>query len=320
MNEELYDLIIIGAAAAGPAAAVYAARRHLKFAVVSTDIGGEVALSGEVENWLGIKHTTGFELAKQFEEHMKSYNPQIDIGYTVEAITQEGKIHVVHAKNYSGDEKKYKTKAVIIATGIHPRELGVKGETEFKHKGVTYCTVCDGPLYKGKITTTVGAGNSALESALMLGDIAAKAYLVTKYPDSPEQNGGFPKGENILIEKAKKHPNIEIIYSAMTKEIKGEQAVTTLVYTDQLTEQDKEIQTNGVMVHIGNIPNSGFIDFLDKDAAGQIITDKLGRTSCPGIFAAGDVTDIDFKQILISAGQGVTAALTAIDYINRLDI
>lgn len=317
MNDELYDLIIIGAAAAGPAAAIYAARRHLKFAIVTTNIGGEVALAGEVENWPGIKHTTGIELAKQFEEHMKEYNPEIHEGFIVDNITQEGNTHVVHAKNYGGEEKKFKTKAVIIATGIHPRMLGIPGEEKLKGRGVTYCTVCDGPLYKEKITVTVGAGNSALESALMLGEIASKAYLITKYPDTPETNGGFPRGENIIIEKVKKHPKIEVIYSGITKEIKGENSVSSVVYTDQESGQDKEIKTNGVMVHIGNIPNSGFVDCVNKDTSGQIIIDTKGRTNIDGIFAAGDVTDNYFNQIIIAAGQGVTAALASIEYINK---
>ena len=316
-NEELLDLVIIGAAAAGPAAAVYASRRHLNFVVVSTDFGGEVALSGEVENWLGVEHTTGIELAKTFENHMKSYDPQIDMGYEVTSLEQDGNVHIVHAKNFAGEEKTYRTKAVIVATGIHPRELGVPGEKELKGRGVTYCTVCDGPLFKGKVTATIGAGTAALESALMMGEIADKVYLVTKYPDTPEQKGGFPKGEDILIEKVKKHDKIEIVYSAMTKEINGDGMISGITYTDTESNEDTTLEVNAAMVHIGVIPNSKFIDCVNKDGIGQIEVNTRAETSCPGIFAAGDVTDGPHNQIIIAAGQGATAALTAIEYINK---
>lgn len=312
----LYDLIIIGAAAAGCPAAVYASRRNLKFAVISKDIGGEVALSGEVENWPGIIHTTGIELAKQFEAHMKSYNPEIHQGYGVESITQEKNIHVVTAKNYAGEEKIFHTKAVIIATGIHPRELGVPGEKELKGRGVTYCTVCDGPLFRNKITTTIGAGNSALESALMMSELASKVYVITKYNNIKEENYGFPKGENILIDKLQTKTNVEIIYGGMTTEITGSPLVKSVTYTTKNNEQ-KEIETNGVMIHIGATPNSSFVTNIAKDTSNQLIVNTKCETNIKGIFAAGDVTDIAYKQIAIAAGHGVTAALSAIEYINR---
>ena len=316
-NEELLDLVIIGAAAAGPAAAVYASRRHLNFVVVTTDIGGEVALAGEVENWPGTIKTTGIELSKSFEAHMKKYDPKIDMGYAVTKIEQDENIHVVHAKNFAGEEKVYRTKAVIVSTGIHPRKLGLPGEEEFKGRGVTYCTVCDGPLFAGKTTATIGAGNSALESALMMGEIADKVYLLTKYEDSPETNGGFPRGENILIEKAKNHNNIEIIYNALTTEITGDGMVGGLTYKDATTDEEKSVAVNGIMVHIGVIPNSNFVDCVEKDAGGQIKVNTRCETNCPGIFAAGDVTDNPFNQIAIAAGMGVTAALAAIEYLNK---
>ena len=175
---ELYDLVIIGAAAVGTAAAVYAARRRLKFVVVAKDIGGEVALSGVVDNWPGVVHTTGIELANQFHKHMQSYEVPIDNNTEVVALKQpppaggvplkagEKNYHLVVAKDDTGKKKIYKTKTVIIGSGIHPRPLNIPGEKELKGKGVTSCTVCDGPLYKGKVTATIGAGNSALESAL----------------------------------------------------------------------------------------------------------------------------------------------------------
>ncbi len=315
-KNDLLDLVIIGAAAAGCAAAVYAARRNLKFAVVTKDIGGEVALSGEVENWPGIIHTTGFELAQQFYKHIESYGVKADVGYAVTGIEKEANYFIVKTEDYSKKEKLYYTKTVIIGSGIHPRELGIPGEKELRGKGVTYCTVCDGPLYRGKITTTIGAGNAALESVLMMSELATKVYCITKFPNTKETNGGFPKGENILIDKVKKASNVEIIYAAKTIEILGSENVTGVTYTD-VNNSTQTIDTNGVMVHIGNIPNSSFATTVDRTPLGEIVVDLKCATSVPGIFAAGDVTTVPYKQIVIAAGQGVTAALSAIEYINK---
>jgi alkyl hydroperoxide reductase subunit AhpF len=314
--DQPHDLIIIGASAAGLSASIYAARRNLNFRVLSTNIGGEVALSGDVDNWLGIEHTTGIQLAQEFEKHARSYNVQIDNGHEVTSISQVGNVHLVHAR-YGGEEKLYRTKAVIIASGIHPRSLGIPGEEELKNKGVTYCTVCDGPLYKGKTTVTVGAGNAAVESALMMAGISEKVYLITKYPDDPKLQSGFPKAETVLVNKVKALPNVEIIHNATTTDILGETRVTGLRYTDTLSTKIQDISVNGVMVHIGMNPNSSFVDCVAKNDQKEITISLTGQTSCTGIFAAGDVTTIPFKQIIISAGQGATAALSAIDYINR---
>lgn len=315
-STKLLDLVIIGAAAAGSSAAVYAARRNLNFVIVSKDTGGEVALSGEVNNWPGAIATTGFQLAQDFTNHVKSYNVPMDIGFEVTKILPEKNYFWVEAKNISGEEKKYQTKTVIVASGIHPRHLGLPGEENLRGKGVTYCTVCDGPLYRGKVTATIGAGNAALESALMMSGIAKKVYLVTRYPDNLENKGGFPKGEDILIEKVKNNPNIEIIYNAETKEFIVDNFLTGLKYLDQTNNQEKILEVQGAMVHIGNKPNSSFVE-VKKDPMGQIEVDQKCRTSIPGIFAAGDVTSIPYKQIVISAGQGATAALSAIEHLNK---
>ncbi|HBU07309.1 MAG TPA: thioredoxin-disulfide reductase [Candidatus Magasanikbacteria bacterium] len=311
------DLIIIGASAAGMSAAIYAGRNNLDFLIVSKDIGGEVALSGKVGNWPGTITTTGVELAKNFHDHVKSIHIQIDDGFEVTEIKQVKNYHIVMAKNYAGEERQYETKAVIIASGIHPRHLGIPGDKEFYGKGITYCTTCDGPLFKNKITATVGAGNSALESVLTMTKIAQKVYLLTRYNDDHENNGGFPKGERILIDKVKALENVEIIYNADTQEIIGDQMVTGLKYTDLNTKENKQIDLNGVMIHIGMTPNSDFVNCVDKSPMGEIKVDLKCATNCPGLFAAGDVTNIPFKQIVIAAGHGVTAALSAIGYINR---
>lgn len=312
----MLDLVIIGAAAAGSSAAIYAARRNLNFKIVTLDTGGEVALSGEVANWPGILSIQGFELAQKFTEHVRSYGVQIDEGLKVKKITPVKNYYKITAVNGSDEEQEYETKTIIIATGIHPRHLDIPGETEFYQKGITYCTVCDGPLFKNKTTITIGSGNAALESALMMAGIAKKVYLLSKFPNTPEQNYGFPKGENILIEKLKTLENIEIIYEANTTAIVGENKVTSIKYKDKLDEE-KEVPADGVMVHIGQIPNSQFVEGVDKNKVGEIIIDEKCRTNLPGIFAAGDVTTVAYKQIGIATGQGIIAALAAIEYINR---
>ena len=312
----MLDTLIIGGSAAGSAAAIYCARRKLNFKIVAVDLGGEVALSGEVNNWPGEQNINGFILSKKFSDHVKSYGVEINEGYKVETIEQKENYHVVTAKNSAGEEKIYETKTVIIASGIHPRLLGVQGENEFSRKGVTYCTVCDGPLFKNKNTVTVGAGNSALESAIMMAGIAQKHYLLTKYQNTPEDNFGFPKGENILIDKVKSLENVEIIYGATTLEILGDKIVSGLKYKNN-TGAENVLLVQGVMVHIGLTPNSGFVNNVEKDKMGQIIVNQKCATNIAGIFAAGDVTNVPFKQIAIAAGQGVVAALGAIEYINR---
>lgn len=311
----MYDLIIIGGSAAASSAAIYCARRKLNFKIVTVDTGGEVALSGEVANWPGILSIQGFELAKKFNEHVKSYGVEIEEGWKVEKITPVKKHYVLTAVNGGGESKEIETKSVIIATGIHPRHLAVPGEKELYQKGVTYCTVCDGPLFKNKTTVTVGSGNSALESVLMMAGIAKKVYLLSKFANTPEQNGGFPKGENILIEKVKSLPNVEIIYEAVTTAMTGDSRVSGIKYKAG-KGAEQELAVDGVMVHIGQIPNSQFADKVKKNKTGEIMVDEKCRTSMRGIFAAGDVTDVAYKQIGIAAGQGIIAGLAAIEYIN----
>jgi len=311
----MLDLLIIGGSAAGCNAAIYAARRKLNFEMITSDVGGEVAMSGVVQNWLGELAINGFALSQKFANHVRSYDVKIDEGWWVEKIIQEKRHHTVVAKNGAGEEKKWETKTVIIATGIHPRKLDVPGEKEFDRKGVTYCSVCDGPLYKNKVTVTIGAGNSALESALMMSGIAKKAYLLTKYTDTIENKGGFPKGENIIADKVKARKNLEIIYGAITTEIVGDKRVTGLKYKDN-DGKKQTITVDGVMVHVGMVPNSLLID-CEKDKLGQIIVNEKCQTSIPGIYAAGDVTNVPFKQIGIAAGQGIISSLAAIEYVNR---
>lgn len=307
MTNNKYDLIIIGGSAAATAAGIYAARRGLKFKIISKDFGGEVATSGEIGNWPGDGMTDGIALADKFRKHLEQYKIDIEEGIEVENIKkQESGEFFIKIK----DGKEYYANVIIISTGVHPRSLNVPGEKEFRNKGVSYCTTCDGPLFGGKVVATIGGGNSALESGLMLADISAKVYVINKNPEF--------KGDNILIENLKKKQNVEIIYRASTTEIVGEQFVTGLKYKDK-GGKENELKLDGTFIHIGMIPNSGIVpEGVEKNQFREIKVNANCETNIPGLYAAGDVTDVPFKQIVIAAGQGCIATLSAVQYLNKL--
>ena len=321
----MYDLIIIGGSAAATAAGIYAARRNLNFKIITKDFGGEGATSGEIGNWPGINKTDGITLSRQFKDHLKFYHVVPEEGVEVEKVAkQDDGFFCISAKKDGvamASEKletedgaalkcDYAAKTVIIATGVHPRELNIPGEREFRNKGVSYCTVCDGPVFAGKVTATIGGGNSALESALMLADICPKVYSINKNPQF--------KGEQVLIDKLNTKSNVEIIFNVKTTEIIGEQFVTGLKYTDA-AGQEKELKTDGIFVHIGMVPNSQVVpEGTEKNSFGEIMVNKNCETNISGFYAAGDVTDVPFKQIVIAAGQGTIALLSAVNYLNRL--
>lgn len=323
--DNTYDLVIVGGSAAATAAGIYAARRNLKFKIISKDFGGEVATSGEVGNWPGVNHTDGLALAQQFKDHLAFYNVTVEEGVEVEKIMREDNgMFCISAKTEESakmamekvtdgheEAKKcdYHARAVIVATGVHPRELNVPGEKEFRNKGVSYCSVCDMPLFKGKPVAIIGGGNSALESALMAGDIAQKAYVINKNPQF--------KGDQILLDGVMEKKNVEILYGASTKEVVGDKFVTNVIYTDKDGHEQK-LDVNGVFVHIGMVPNSYVVpEEVEKDQYKQIKVNSFCATNIPGLFAAGDVTDVPYKQIVIAAGQGCIAVLSAIDYLNK---
>ncbi|TSC90539.1 MAG: hypothetical protein G01um10142_405 [Parcubacteria group bacterium Gr01-1014_2] len=307
MENERVDLIIIGGSAASVSAGIYAVRRNLNFKIISKDFGGEVATSGEVDNYPGIPDTDGLALAEKFKKHLADYGVEPEIGIEVEKITkQEDGTFLISAK----EGKEYVAKAVIVGTGVHPRELNVSREKELRHKGVSYCTVCDGPLFPKKTVAIIGGGNSALEAGIMMADIASHVYVINK--------NSFFKGDQILIDNLSKKKNVEIIYNAMTTEIVGDGFVSGLKYKDS-GGAERELKVDGIFIHIGMLPNSGIVpENVEKTKAGEIVVSKNCETNIPGLFAAGDVTDIPFKQIVVAAGQGTAALLQAVNYLNRL--
>ena len=323
----MLDLIIIGGSAAATSAGIYAARRNLNFKIITKDFGGEVATSGEIANWPGIIKTDGIALAQQFKDHLASYGVEPEEGVEVEGVAKQddgtfcitakrGEPQATAVEKLPAPETPagltcdYEARAVIITTGVHPRELNVPGEKEFRNKGISYCTVCDGPLFSGKVTTVIGGGNSALEAGLMLADIANKVYVINK-------NTTF-KGDQVLIDNLLTKQNVEIIYSAKTTEFIGQEFLTEIKYIGQ-NGATQELKTDGAFIHIGMVPNSSIVGpEVEKSQFGEIKVNANCETNIPGLYAAGDVTDVPFKQIVIAAGQGTIATLAAVTYLNKL--
>lgn len=300
-----YDLIILGGGPAGTAAAVYAARKRLKTLLITEFFGGQSVVSDDIQNWIGEKHITGFDLAKKFEEHISSFGDIVEI--KLERV-QEVKKSDENFK-IKTDSGEYEGRAIILAIGARRRKLNVPGEQKFEGKGVVYCSTCDAPLFGGKTVAVVGGGNAGLEAVVDLFAYAEKIYLLVR--------SDTLKGDAVTQEEIKKNSKVEIIFNASTKEILGDKFVTGLKYEDLKTKETKELEIGGVFVEIGSVPNSEIVkDLVDLDQWGQVkIDSKHATTSCPGIFAAGDITDDPYKQNNISAGDAVKAALAAYNYL-----
>ena len=299
----MYELIIIGAGPCGITASVYAARKRINFLLISSDIGGQAAWSGDIENYTGYQFITGPELAKKLEEHIKQYNIPIKEGETVTNILSDNRFFTVET-----DQSSYTAKAVIIASGKRSRELNIPGETEFKNKGVSYCATCDGPLFAQKDIAIIGAGNSAFEAAIQLEKIANKIFLINLTSN--------PIADKILQEKASLNKKLTIFNEAKPIEISGEKFVSSIKINHQ--GREKILPVSGIFVEIGLIPNTNFSKNTKKNDRSEIIVDSHNQTNIPGIFAAGDVTDVKEKQIIIAAGEGAKATLSVFDYLTRL--
>jgi NADH-dependent peroxiredoxin subunit F len=303
----IYDLIIVGAGPAGMTAAIYAARRKIKFLMLSMDIGGQVNWSSEVDNYPGLPDFTGIEVVESFKKHLDNYKIKIT---NTEIIQVKKKGKLVSIKT---NKKEFQSKAAIIVTGKKPKKLNVKGEEEMLGKGVTYCATCDAPLYKNKIVSVIGGGNSGLEAGLFLSKYAKKVYII----DFLEKLGG----EAYLRDEVAKNKKISFIGGSKIKEIYGSKFVEGLKYETGKVEKDLKLQ--GVFIEIGLTSNTDFIKNIKKNKWGEIMifrstkSHEENMTSIPGIFAAGDVTDIPDKQIIVAAGEGAKAALASFNYIDK---
>ena len=304
----LYDLIILGAGPAGITASVYAARKRMNFIVITGDIGGQAAWSGDIENYTGYQIVTGPELVKKFEEHMHQYNIPLKEGE--QAIALEKKGNLLEVKT---EEAIYQCKTCIVATGKKVRELKVPGEKEYKNKGLTYCATCDGPLFANKDVAVIGGGNSALDACLQLVKIAYKVYLINNTPAL----GGDP----IMREKVTASDKVTILNNHVVTEVVGDKMVTGIRVREVKDPSkpskaaEKLLNLHGVFVEIGLVPNSDFVKGVEKNKIGEIIVDCHNSTTVPGIYAAGDVTSVPEKQIIIAAGEGAKALLSAFRYL-----
>ena len=299
--KRIYDLIIIGAGPAGITAAVYAARKKIDTLVVTKDIGGQAALSGDIQNYTGYQFISGPELAEKFEEHMRKFNFDIRENEKVTKLAAKQNNFLVKTGKNS-----YRAKTVIVASGKKSRELGVSGEKEFKNKGLVYCATCDAPLFSDDDVAVIGGGNSALDAVLQLMKIANYIYIINR--------SNSLRGDEIMQEKIKNSNKVLILNNSRIIEILGDNFVNAIKIEKDKKEETLAVQ--GVFVEIGLIPNSNFAVDLNKTKSGEIKVNNKNETNIPGIFAAGDVTDVFEKQIIIAAGEGAKATLSAFRYLS----
>jgi len=306
-ENNIYDLIILGAGPAGVSAGVYAARKKLNTLVLTKDFFGQSTVSDGIKNWIGEENISGIDLSKKLENHLRSYESDdfiIKDGVTVKSLILDTEKTKLENKNIFEVEiesgEKFYTKTVLVATGSHRRKLTIPGADKFEHKGLTYCASCDGPLYSGKDVVVVGGGNSGFESA-------AQLLAYTNSVTILNRGEHFPADEmtvkNVLSNpKAKALPNTDI------KEIKGNIFADSIIYTDNKTNTDHELKVSGIFVEIGAIPSTSFLPDELKDKWGKVITDpKSQRAKIEGIWAAGDCTDGLYQQNNIASGDAVKA-------------
>jgi alkyl hydroperoxide reductase subunit F len=299
---KIYDLIIIGAGPAGITAAVYSARKKMDFLVLTGDIGGQAAWSGDIENYTGYQFVTGPELAQKFEEHMRQYD--IPVKENEEAIEINKSGEVIFIKT---NKSEYQAKTLIIASGKRSKELNVPGEREFKNRGLTYCATCDGPLFANKDVAVIGGGNSALDAAMQLIKIAKKVYIIN--------NSASLGGDLVVRQKIEIAGNAIVMNNSKVTQVLGDKMVNAIKLSRGGKEEELFVQ--GVFVEIGLVPNTSFIKDIDKNERGEIKINNRNETNIPGIFAAGDVTDVLEKQIIIAAGEGSKASLSVFRYLAR---
>ncbi len=298
------DVIIVGAGIAGLSAALYCSRQNLQTLVIGKDLGGQVLLVSEIQNYPGVPNTSGFNLIKKVERQARSFGAEIIFDEVVSLKKNEKGYKI---ETSSGRE--FSSLAVILAFGKTPRDLGVPGEDRLKGKGISYCTICDGPLFKDKTTALVGIGEHGVESADMLSKITSKLYWI--FPSKS------PGGDPSLFNSITTRQNVEIFPNAKILEVRGEKRFESLLI--EVNGEKKEIRADGLFVEMGYVTKTEFLKgVVELNEKGEIKVDRACRTSSEGIFAAGDVTDIPYKQAVIAASMGAIAALSAYNYIAKL--
>lgn len=301
----MYDVVIIGAGPAGMTAAVYTARKKLSTLLLSKDVGGQTLWTNDIENYMGYQFIEGSELVEKFEHQVRQFPIDVKIKEDVVGLTNvEGGFEV---RTVGGET--YRAKTAIIASGKRPRTLGVPGEERLRGRGVTYCSTCDGPLFEGLRVAVIGGGNSAVEAVIDMLKIAEHVYMVSLTPLTCDR---------LLIDRVKESPNLTLYTEHATQEVLGDPSVTGIRIKDLKSGEEKILEVSGVFVEIGLVPNSDLAkDLLKLNKVGEIEVSCAGETAIPGLFAAGDVTDVPEKQIVVAAGEGAKAALQAYRYLQK---
>ena len=302
----MYELMIIGGGPAGLAASVYAARKQLKTLLVSGDIGGQMNLTLDIENYLGYQFIEGPELIDKFQTQVSQFPIDQKIGDKISRLEKiDGGFEAI-----SEADDRYQAKAVVLATGKRPKRLNVPGETELTGRGVSYCAICDGPIFSGQRVAVVGGGNSALEAALDMVKIAEHVDLVSLTPLT---------GDAVLIDKLADAKNLSLFTEYQTEKIEGETFVNGMLIKDLKSGEGKRLDVTGVFIEIGLVPNSEAVKgLIELNRWGEVPVSRACETTLPGLYAAGDVTDAPEKQIIVAAGEGAKAALQAHRYLQRL--
>lgn len=306
----MFNLVIIGCGPAGVAAGIYAARKKIKTLIIAEEFHGQSIAAGEIQNWVGVKSISGYDLAKALEEHLMVYEDALEIikDDRVDKVEKSLSGFKIHTKN----GKEFETKTVLVVSGGGHKRLGVPGETELDGKGVSFCSICDAPVFKDKVVAVIGGGNAGLEA---VGDLLkyAKHIYLFEYMDTL-------KGDQITQEKIRKDSRVEVITSAQVLKITGKDFVTGLKYKNRKSGEVKEVKLNGVFVEVGMGPNSDFVKNLVKiNKLGEIAVDpKTQASSVVGIWAAGDVSDGYYRQINIAVGDAIKAILNINDYLSKL--
>ena len=305
-----YDVVIVGGASAGLTAAMYASRQGLKTLVITKDIGGQALLTNAIENYPPFEHIGGFELMQKFEEQAKNFGAEF-VYEEVLSVTEDKEYGFKIKTN--NDDKEYSGYALILAFGKTPRDLDVKGEKELNGRGVSYCAVCDGPFFKNKKVAVVGVGDPALEAALYLKGLASQIYIIHR----SEKPVGSEESINLLQSKNNKN-KVSFISNSTVKSINGTSKVESLTLYDSKSKSESKLDVDGIFVEMGYVARTDIVkDLVKLNGSKEIIIDKYCAASNEGVFAAGDVTDVPYKQAIISAGQGAIAALSAYNYIQR---
>jgi alkyl hydroperoxide reductase subunit F len=307
--KDAFDVLIVGGGPAGAAAAVYAARKGIRTGLLAERMGGQTMDTMSIENFISVLETDGPKFAAALEQHAKRYEVDIMNLQRATKLEPAGADGLVGVTLDNGATLKSKT--VIVSTGARWREVNVPGEQEYRNKGVAYCPHCDGPLFKGKRVAVIGGGNSGVEAAIDLAGIVAHVTLL--------EFGAELRADAVLVNKLKSLPNVQIHTQAQTTEITGADGkVNGLTYTDRSNGESRHVELEGVFVQIGLVPNSEWLKgTMELSKHGEIVVDARGQTSVPGVFAAGDVTTVPFKQIIIATGDGAKAALGAFDHLIR---